>query len=128
MSEPLIFITKHTVKEGRVRDLEHVTDEFLKFVHANEPRVLAVAAYLTDKRDQLSLVQIHPDPESLDFHLQVAGDKIHAALNVVDNDSVELYGTPGPTTRSLLDQIASAGVTVVEYPAPVGGFDRLGAA
>ena len=37
MSAPFIFITEHTVKSGRLNDLERLTDEFVEFVEANEP-------------------------------------------------------------------------------------------
>src|SRR5205823_8520039 len=52
---------KHTVKEGKLKDLARLTDEFTEFVEANEPRLLAIDAYLNDDRDRLTLVQIHAD-------------------------------------------------------------------
>ncbi|HET6864283.1 MAG TPA: hypothetical protein VFH80_00090 [Solirubrobacteraceae bacterium] len=46
MSEPFIFVTEHTVKDGRREDLERLTGEFVEFVDANEPRIVAIGAYL----------------------------------------------------------------------------------
>jgi hypothetical protein len=48
MSEPFIFVTEHTVKGGRREDLERLTGEFVEFVDANEPRIVAIGAYLSD--------------------------------------------------------------------------------
>jgi hypothetical protein len=67
MSEPLIFITEHTVKLGRLKDLERLSEEFVEFGEANEPRLLAIRAYLDDEGDRFTLVQLHPDAESMDF-------------------------------------------------------------
>jgi quinol monooxygenase YgiN len=125
MSAPFIFITEHTVKSGRLNDLERLTDEFVEFVEANEPHLLAINAYLNDDRDRFTLVQIHADAESMESHLQVAGDRIHQALDVVDNDSVTVFGTPGRITRRLLDQIWAAGVRVRVNSSQLGGFHRL---
>lgn len=128
MSRPFIFITTHTVKDGRLEELSRLTEEFLEFVRTNEPRLVAIGAYLNDSRDQMTLVQVHPDAESMDFHLQVAADKIHQAFNIVDNDSVHVFGDPGPVARGLLDQISQAGVRVTLQPSRLGGFNRLAAA
>jgi quinol monooxygenase YgiN len=125
MSAPFIFITEHTVKSGRLNELERLTDEFVEFVEANEPGLLAINAYLNDDRDRFTLVQIHADADSMDAHLQIAGDRIHQALDVVDNDSVTVFGTPGRITRRLLDQIWAAGVRVTVNSSQLGGFDRL---
>ncbi|MGZ6670556.1 MAG: antibiotic biosynthesis monooxygenase, partial [Solirubrobacteraceae bacterium] len=72
MSDPFIFITTHTVKDGRFEELERLTDEFLGFVQANEPGLLSIGAYLNDDGDRLTLVQVHRDAESMDFHLRIA--------------------------------------------------------
>lgn len=125
MSAPFIFITEHTVKSGRLEDLERLTEEFIEFVDANEPGLLAINGYLNDDRDRFTLVQIHADAESMESHLKVAGDRIHQALDVVDNDSVTVFGTPGRITRRLLDQIWAAGVRVTVNSSQLGGFHRL---
>jgi hypothetical protein len=122
----LFFITKHTVKDGRLDDLERLNAEFVEFVAANEPRIHGLNAYLDDTRTRLTLVQAHPDAASMDFHLQVAGDRIHQAFEVVDNDGVEVYGSLGPIASGLLEQIGSAGVAVSVSPNRLGGFDRSG--
>ena len=125
MTAMLIFITKHGVKPDRHADLERLTADFLEFVEANEPRMLALDAYLDDAGKMLTLVQVHPDAESMDFHLQVAGDRIHQAFDVVGNDGVEVYGSPGDTTRGLLQEIATAGIPVDLHARRIGGFGRV---
>lgn len=128
MSDPFIFITTHTVKDGRFEELERLTDEFLGFVQANEPGLLSIGAYLNDDRDRLTLVQVHRDAESMDFHLRIAAEKVHEALEVVENDTVDVYGAPGQITRRLLDQIRTTGVRVTINPNPLAGFSRVAAA
>jgi hypothetical protein len=64
-------------------------------------------------------------PSRTDAHPQIAADRIHQALDVVDNDSVTVFGTPGRITRRLLDQIWAAGVRVTVNSSQLGGFHRL---
>lgn len=126
MTEPFIFVTTHTVKEGRLADLEELNARFVEFVESNEPRILGLHAYLDESATRLAIVQIHPDAESLDAHLEIAADLIHAAFDVVGNDGVQAFGSPGPVARGLLGQIASAGVGVDVMPRSLGGFARFG--
>ncbi|MGZ4326178.1 MAG: hypothetical protein ACXVHJ_30415, partial [Solirubrobacteraceae bacterium] len=76
----------------------------------------------------LTLVQVHRDAESMDFHLRIAAEKVHEALEVVENDTVDVYGAPGQITRGLLDQIRTTGVRVTINPNPLAGFSRVAAA
>jgi hypothetical protein len=126
MNAPLLFLTTHAVKDGRLEDLKALNAEFVDFVERHEPNILALHAYLSEDRSRLTIVQIHPHADSLER--QVAGDKIHQALELVDNERVDVYGTPGETADTLLHQLRTAGVRVTVNPAPIGGFARYAAA
>jgi hypothetical protein len=128
MSQPLIFVTTHTVKEGRLDDLHELNERFVAFAEQHEPRLLALQSYLSDDGTRLTLVQVHPDTDSLEFHLQVAEDLIRASFELVDNERVALYGAAGAATRGLLDHLAEAGVQVEELPRSLGGFARVATA
>ena len=124
VNAPFIFITTHTVKHGRLEDLEALNAEFVDFVERHEPELIGLHAYLSEDRTRLTLIQIHPDADSLEHHLRVAGDKIHEAFELVDNERVDAYGSPGETARSLLEQLRAAGIGVAVNPAPMGGLAR----
>ncbi len=122
MAEPFIFITNHTIKPGRLDELLALNDQFMAFVGANEPRLLGLHGYLSEDQTQLALVQIHPDAESMEHHLSVAGDQIHQALDVVENRSIQVYGNPASGARRLLEQIQTAGVSVNSMPHQLRGI------
>jgi hypothetical protein len=122
MAEPFIFITNHTIKPGRLDDLLERNDQFIAFVRANEPRILGLHVYLSEDQTQLALVQVHPDAESMEHHLSVAGDQIHQALDVVENQSIQVYGSPASSARRLLEQIQTAGVGVNVMPHQLRGI------
>lgn len=93
-----------------------------------EPRVLGVHVYVDNDGRELTVVQIHPDAQSMDTHPQIAGERIHEALVVVDNTSIEVYGEPGPVTQVLLEQLGATGLPINVKPKGLGGFARLAAA
>jgi hypothetical protein len=128
VSQPVIFISTHTIKEGKLDDFDELNRSFVEFVEAYEPRVIGLHVYMNEAGTEASLVQIHPDADSMEYHLQVAGAEIRKAFEVVDNKRVQIYGGPGARTRELLQQIAATGVPVSIEARPVGGFARPAAA
>ena len=124
MPEPFVFITNHTIKEGKLDHFKALSREFVDFVEANQPRPIAFHIYVDEKGDHATLVQIHPDADSMEFHLQMTGDQINEALEIVENESIQVYGTPGDRARGLLRTIAESGVPVSIKAYPMGGFAR----
>ena len=125
---PLIFVTTHTIKEGRLDDLAARNTEFVDFVARHEPDILGLHAYLSDDRTRLTIIQVHPNADSLEHHLRVAGDQIHQSLELVTNDRVDVYGTPGELASTLLAQLRTAGLQVAVNPSPILGLARYAAA
>ena len=62
MSEPFIFINSFEIKEGKL------LGEFLTVVESNEPRLLALNAYVNEDGTEVTFVQVHPDAASLEHH------------------------------------------------------------
>ena len=49
------------------------------FVEANEPRVIAFNEYVNEEGTEVAVVQIHPDADSMEFHLGVIAERAAAA-------------------------------------------------
>ena len=124
MSGPFVLITTHRVKPGRLSELIAQTKAYNDFVEAHEPAMQAHVAYVDEGRDELALVQVHPDAESAEIHFAVAGEQIHRAADLVDNVAIDVYGEPGPRLRQALDVNAAAGARVSVRPGRLAGFLR----
>ena len=74
MAEPFIFIGTYTVKEGKLEDFKQHFQEFCAFIEENEPRLIHFALYISEDGTEMSVVQVHPDEDSMAFHMQVAGE------------------------------------------------------
>ena len=66
----------------------------LLLIEANEPRPIHVALYINEDGTEGSVFQVHPDADSIAFHMQVAGEHFAQAYEFLDTTkSVQIYGT-----------------------------------
>ena len=94
MTTPFVLITTHRIKPGRLDELVVATREYNDFVEANEPLVQAHVAYVDEGGDEISLVQVHPDAESADSHLQ-----LRASTSAAASSSPRPWRSPCTATR-----------------------------
>ena len=124
MSSPFVFVTTHRIKPGNLDRFTALNEEYLDFVEQQEPRMLAHFTYLSADGTEVSLVQVHPDSESAEHHLQLVAPRLVAAAEVVENVAIEVYGEPGPVVQAALAHNAAAGVPVRVNSRVLGGFSR----
>ena len=126
MVEPLIFITTITIKEGKLEELKHYSEEMGKFVEENEPRLIHFKQYLNDDGTEMTSVQIHPDEDSMAFHMQVAGERMAQAYEYIDAiKSLQIYGEPSEAFVEQMKQAASGPGYPVIVKSKFAGFNRL---
>lgn len=125
--QPFIYLSTHAIKQGKQEEIRTWYDEFLALVEEKEPRLLASQLYLNDPQTEGTIVLVHPDAESMDYHLQVTGDKIGEGLELAPVESIQIYGTPGPVLQQVLQRNEEAGVTVTVSPRNLGGLSRTAA-
>lgn len=80
MSAPFIYIGTYEVAEGRLDDARKSLAEHAEFVEANEPRLISFNFYLDRESSTVTIVQVHPDSASMDFHMQLIAEHITSAL------------------------------------------------
>lgn len=125
MQEPFVFVTTHTINDGKREEVEALSESFSDFVESNEPDVLAFEFFVDDDGRTVSNVQVHPDAASMERHLQLSGEQIGRALAVTQTRSIDVYGMPGPVLRTVLDHNVEAGVQVSIMPNRQAGFARM---
>lgn len=130
MTEPFVFIGTYRVKEGKLEAFREYWQEFCKDIEAKEPRLIAFNAYANEDGSELSGVQIHPDAESLLFHMGIAREHIDTAYQDYLDDSgsrIQIFGTPNDAVLDMIKQLTGAGVQIVVTPDHLGGFTRFAA-
>jgi quinol monooxygenase YgiN len=128
MSEPFIFIGTHTIKEGKLEDFKKSCGELLEVAEANEPRLIAFNFYANQDETEVSVVQVHPDADSMLFHMQLAHEHItQATEELLDTRDIQVYGPPNDAVLGMIRELSQAGVPLIVKSNHLGGFTRSNA-
>jgi hypothetical protein len=127
MSGPFIFIATNRLKEGKLEEERKRVPGLCDFIEANEPRLIAFNEYASDDGTDVAVVQIHPDADSMEFHMNVVRERAERAYaDTLDaTTSIQVYGTPSDTVLEMLRQQAGSGVLLTVRRHHLGGFTRM---
>ena len=101
MPDEIVYIDTSDVREGALEELKTAMKELVDFVEANEPRLLAYNVYFSDDGTRMTVVHVHPDSASLEYHMEVAGPAFRRFVELVTLSSIHIYGEP---SEKLLEQ------------------------
>jgi len=121
---PLVYIGKHAIQEGKLEVARDASRDLAEHLAANHPREAHFEIAIDDSRREMTVLQVHPDEESLKLHIEVGGDRIKAAYEFLEGTtSIEIHGNPTDELREMLNTM-SAGAPV-RIHSPDAGFSRL---
>lgn len=129
MPSPFIFIATNRLKPGRL-DLERDrVPGLVEFVEANEPRLIAFNEYVNEAGDEVTVVQVHPDAESMEAHMAIVRDRAQEAYAQTLDATVriQVFGRPTQAILDSLRQQAGNGVEISVNGEHLGGFTRSAA-
>jgi hypothetical protein len=128
MSQPLVYVDTSDVHEGALEELKVAIQELAEFIQANEPRLIAYNIYITDDGSQMTVMHMHADSASLDYHMDVAGPRFGSFAHLVTLSSIHIYGEPSEKAlRQLHDKARLLGSGDVIVQALYAGFSRFAA-
>jgi quinol monooxygenase YgiN len=90
----IVYVDTSDVREGALEELKPAMKGLVDFVEANEPRIIAYNVYLSDDGTRMTVVHVHPDSESLEYHMEVAGPVFRQFVELVTLSSIHIYGEP----------------------------------
>jgi len=126
MSGPFIFIATNRLKPGKFDEEKARVPGLAEFIEANEPRLLAFNEYANEEGTEVSVVQVHPNADSMAFHMEVVAERAAAAYaETVDaTTGIPVFGTPDKAIVEMLRRQAGTGVPLSIKPHHLGGFIR----
>jgi hypothetical protein len=124
-TEPLITITTSKIKDGRYDDFVRINREIVEAVKEHEPRLIAMHVFVNDQKDKVTGIQVHPDADSMEFHLEVMKEKIGRAMDFLEVTSFQVLGTPGPKAEGMMSSLNDDGTNIENVPLHVSGFTRI---
>lgn len=129
MTGPLIFIGTHKIKEGKLDEYRKTWQSLVDLVESKEPRVIAFNIYVDEEANRVTGVQVHPDAESMGFHMQVVGEEIRDSYQYIEKtESIEIYGEASEALLQGMRQAAPEGTPLRIITTHGAGFTRTDAA
>ena len=94
MSDAILYLDTSDVREGALEELKPAMARLVEFVQANEPQLIAYNVYFTEDGTQMTVMSVHPDAASLEYHMEVAGPLFGEFVELVTLSSIHIYGRP----------------------------------
>ena len=123
MSDPIVFISHSTLKEGKLKAFREVSEEVFAVMEAEKPGTVLHYGYTNEQETELHFVHVFPDAAAMDAHMVGAGERVGKANEFIETSAFEIYGTPSEDTLTMLRQ--APGVDVSVNPVGFGGYIRL---
>lgn len=106
MSQPIVYVDTSAVREGKLEELEEAMENLAAFVEANMPQLMSYGFFLNEDRTQMTVVAVHPDSASLEFHMDEGDEEFRKFGELIDLLSIEVYGRVSDAVRERLHQKA----------------------
>ena len=125
----ILYVDEADVREGTLDELKPAIRQLVDFVEANEPRLIAYNVYFTDDGSRMTVVSVHPDSESLEYHMKVAGPLFRQFVDLVTLSSIHIYGEPSEKVVEQAHEKAQLlGRSTVVVEPLYAGFTRVAVA
>ncbi len=125
MSQPLVFISHHRIKEGKLDGLKQLSRQVFEQIEAIKPGTVAFLGYFNEEGTEVSFVHVFPDAEAMELHMQGVGERANKAYEFIEPQAFEIYGRPSDQVLEMMKQAAGSGAALIVQPQPLGGYLRL---
>jgi hypothetical protein len=128
MSAPFIFIATNQLRAGKLAAERERAIELSAFIESSEPQLLAFNEYASEDGTEVSVVQVHPDAASMEFHMETVAERAARAYaeTLEATTRIEVYGEPSPAVLEMLRRQAGSGVPMTIRRQHLAGFTRPG--
>lgn len=124
MDGPFVIRAKSRIRPGVAASYRPLAQEICRLVEQREPRVLAYHIWVDRAEESEVVLQVHPDADSLEHHLDLLGDTVRSTFEYADFEGLEVYGPPSDALRVMFESQAPQ-VQVSFHSVHWGGFTRL---
>jgi quinol monooxygenase YgiN len=126
MSEPIVFISHNRIKDGKLDEFKQISRQAAEMIEESKPGTVVFLSYLNEDGTEVTFLHVYPDEESMERHMEGAGDRAKAAYEFIEPLRFEVYGQAPETILEMLKQTAGSGVALDIKLQPLAGYIRHG--
>jgi quinol monooxygenase YgiN len=123
----LVIVDTSRISPGKLADVKAAMAELARFVQASEPRTAVYQVHLDESGEHVTVIQVHPDAASAEFHMTVAAPAFAPFADLLVLQRIDVYGAP---SDALLEQLRRKAHLLGDAPLAVhrmhAGFSRVG--
>ena len=125
MAQPIVYIDISAIRAGKLQEVTAAMKGLASFVEANVPQLISYGFFLNEDRTQMTVVALHPDSSSLQFHLDAGANEFRKFGGFIDLLKIDVYGrvTEG-VLRRLHQKARALGTGTVAVHEFYAGFSR----
>jgi hypothetical protein len=127
MPPPIVYVDTSVIREGKLDELEVAMRHLAAFVDANVPQLISYGFFLDENQTHMTVVAVHRDSASLEFHMDVGGAEFRRFADLIDLLTIEVYGAiSDDVLERLRDKARMLGNGTVAVHELYAGFARAG--
>ena len=128
MSGPFTYVATYRLKAGQLEKYREWAKGVCAYVESSEPRLIAFNLYLDDEGTSVTVVQVHPDAESMKSHMHVVREYITTAYgDFLESPDLVLVCGEGGAALEAIKQMTPSDVAISTMPKHIAGFTRSSA-
>ena len=125
MAQPIVYIDSSAIRNGKLEEVTAAMKGLASFVETNVPQLISYGFFLTDDRTRMTVVTVHRDSASLQFHLDVGASEFRKFGGLIDLLKIDVYGRVTEAVLKQLERKAHAlGTGTVTVHGFYAGFSR----
>ena len=125
MLQPIIYVDTSAIREDKLEQLNVAMNDLATFVKRNMPRLISYGFFLSETKAQMTVVAVHPDSASLEYHMDVGAEEFRKFADLIELEKIEVYGRVSDAVlerlRRKAQMLGNATLAVHEFHA---GFAR----
>jgi hypothetical protein len=92
MADLIVYIDRSRIVDGKLEHLKRGIQALVEFVERREPRLISYGFFLDEEHSRMTVIAIHPDSASLEFHMEIASPEFRKLKEFVELTEIEVYG------------------------------------
>jgi len=104
--QPIVYVDTSAIHDGKLEELKVAMKALAAFVEANVPQLISYGFFLDEDQRQMTVVAVHPDSASLEFHMEMGGAEFRKFADLIDLSRIEVYGRVSEAVLERLHQKA----------------------